>query len=78
MVIEIQYKEPSSTATTSKRFNGTSHRSVFAGWTGMASTAKSPATVERSGRRPREEMGVVEIDAIFGRMLGLVDGGKVA
>ena len=44
----------------------------------MASTAKSPATVERSGRRPREEMGVVEIDAIFGRMLGLVDGGKVA
>ena len=64
-------------ATTSKRSNGTSHRSAFAGWTGMASTAKAATAVERSGRRPREEMGVVEIDAVFGRMLGLVDGGKV-
>ena len=32
---------------------------------------------DRSGRRPKEDSGVVEIDATFGRMLGLVDGQKV-
>ena len=43
----------------------------------MASSAKVASVVERSGRKPREELGVVEIDATFGRMLGLVDGHKV-
>ena len=43
----------------------------------MASTAKSMSMGDRSGRRPKEEGGVVEIDATFGRMLGLVDGQKV-
>ncbi len=43
----------------------------------MASTAKSTTIADRSGRRPREEIGVVEVDATFGRMLGLVDGQKV-
>lgn len=43
----------------------------------MASTAKSVSIVERTGRRGKEEIGVVEIDATFGRMLGLADGQKV-
>ena len=43
----------------------------------MASTAKSASIVDRSGRRSREEIGVVEIDATFGRVLGLLDGQKV-
>lgn len=43
----------------------------------MASTAKATPIVERTGRRAKEEMGVVEIDATFGRTLGLTDGQKV-
>ncbi len=76
VVVELQYKE-SSTVQVSKRPNGASQRSVYVGWTGMASTAKSTTIADRSGRRPREEIGVVEVDATFGRMLGLVDGQKV-
>lgn len=76
MVVELQYKEPSN-AQVSKKPNGASQRSVYVGWTGMASTAKSTSMGDRSGRRPKEDSGVVEIDATFGRMLGLVDGQKV-
>jgi hypothetical protein len=43
----------------------------------MASTGKSISIADRAGRRAREESGVVEIDATFGRMLGLADGQKV-
>lgn len=43
----------------------------------MASTAKSTPITDRTGRRPKEEIGVVEIDAMFGHMLGLMDGQKV-
>lgn len=43
----------------------------------MASTAKTVSMAERTGRRAKEEVGVVEIDATFGRMLGLIDGQKV-
>ena len=43
----------------------------------MASTAKANSITERTGRRPKEEVGVVEIDATFGRVLGLIDGQKV-
>ena len=42
----------------------------------MASTAKPSSLVDRVGRRVREEVGVVEIDAAFGRLLGFVDGQK--
>ncbi|KAF6227434.1 hypothetical protein HO133_008878 [Letharia lupina] len=76
VVIELQYKE-SSTEQVLKRPNGASQRSVYVGWTGMASTAKSTSITDRTGRRPIDEIGVVEIDAMFGRMLGLMDGQKV-
>ena len=76
VIVELQYKD-SSTVQVSKRPSGASQRSVYVGWTGMASTAKSTPTADRTGRRPKEEVGVVEIDAMFGRVLGLVDGQKV-
>ena len=74
VVVELQYKEPNSAAEGS---NGISRRSVYAGWTGMASAAKVASIGERTGRRPKEEIGVVEIDATFGRVLGLTDGQRV-
>ena len=43
----------------------------------MASTAKPNSLVDRVGRRVRDEAGVVEIDAAFGRMLGFADGQRV-
>lgn len=43
----------------------------------MESTAKPATIVDKTGRRTREESGVVEIDATFGRMLGLGEGQKV-
>lgn len=43
----------------------------------MASTAKPTSVLERTGRRAKDDAGVVEIDATFGRMLGLADGQKV-
>ena len=78
VVVELQYKE-SSAVPVSKRPNAAPQRSVYVGWTGMASTAKSTSIIDRNGngKRSKEEPGVVEIDAIFGRMLGLTDGQKV-
>ena len=52
-------------------------RSVYAGWTGMASSRKSTSILERGGRRPQDEIGIIEIDETFGQLLGLVDGQKV-
>lgn len=43
----------------------------------MASTANPTSFIDRTGRRPKEDVGVVEVDATFGRVLGFVDGQKV-
>ena len=43
----------------------------------MASTNKTTSLAEKTGRRAREEIGVVEIDSTFARTLGLQEGQKV-
>ena len=43
----------------------------------MASTVKPTSVSDRTGRRPKEEVGVVELDSTFGRTLGLINGQKV-
>lgn len=77
VVVELQYKE-SSSAQVLKRSNSAPQRSVYVGWTGMASNTKASSITDRTGRRPKEEVGIVEIDATFGRVLGLIDGQKVS
>ena len=77
VIIELQYKDSAPNAPGTRRSNGLGQRSIYVGWTGMASTAKPTYLVERPGRRVKEEAGVVEIDATFGRTLGLADGQKV-
>ena len=77
VIIELQYKESLTSTPVSKRSNGISKRSIYVGWTGMASTAKPASLAEKTGRRPKEELGVVEIDTVFARTLGLADGQKV-
>lgn len=44
----------------------------------MGSTARSKSLIDRSGRKPKEDVGAIEIDDKFARMLGLVDGQKVS
>ena len=77
VVVELQYRDFVPNAMANKRGNGPSQRSVYVGWTGMASTAKPISIADRTGRRAKEELGVVEIDATFGHMLGLADGQRV-
>ena len=43
----------------------------------MASSSVSAPVSGRIGKRDGENVGMVEIDAVFGRMLGLSDGQKV-
>ena len=43
----------------------------------MASAPKPAPAFDRGGRRTRDDGRMLEIDATFGRMLGLVDSQKV-
>ena len=43
----------------------------------MSSSARPASIIERTGRKAKEELGSIEIDTTFGRMLGLIDGQKV-
>jgi peroxin-1 len=54
-------------------------RSVFFGWTGMASKRKPAAVVGREGLNSKNrEQEAIEIDSTFGRLLGILDGQKVS
>lgn len=79
--MELQYKDSRKSSTESKDGNVPRQRSVFVGWTGMQSQRRLAFGVDRGvGRNisgSMAETAVVEIDATFGRMLGLGEGQKV-
>ncbi|KAI9758783.1 MAG: Peroxisome biosynthesis protein pex1 [Candelina submexicana] len=81
VVVELSYRPSPSLSTDVKSANGsnTQQKSVFVGWTGMPSKRKlAPITTGRGGVGGREqEVATVEIDATFGRLLGLTDTQKV-
>ncbi|KAK3077124.1 hypothetical protein LTS18_011158, partial [Coniosporium uncinatum] len=59
-----------------------SSRSIFAGWTGMQSKQKLVGVVGKDGIRGgttarEQEISTVEVDATFGRLVGLAEGEKV-
>ncbi|KAF2499179.1 AAA-domain-containing protein [Lophium mytilinum] len=84
VVLELNYRQPPPPGADAK---GTSpvQKSVFAGWTGMQSKRKLASVVGRdglSGSRGSavsrdQDVAVVEVDATYGRLLGLVEGQKV-
>ncbi|KAI9814791.1 MAG: Peroxisome biosynthesis protein pex1 [Pycnora praestabilis] len=83
VVIELTYRPPPITLDKSTTANGTgTQKSAFVGWTGMPSKRKlapvigSGATKGNAAGR-EQEVAVVEIDAAFGRVLGLTDLQKV-
>ncbi|KAL8663655.1 MAG: hypothetical protein Q9202_003725 [Teloschistes flavicans] len=75
VIVEIQVKG----AAGSSRHVNTSQRSVYVGWSGMPSTRRSdPLAPTRHPHgfldNPDRAVPCVEIDATFGRMLGLTEG----
>ena len=86
VIVELQYRQPSSTSRNKDGANGTNpQRSLYVGWTGMPSKRKLTPIVGRdgiSGSRGNtagreQDIAVVEIDATFGRMIGLAESQKV-
>lgn len=66
VVVELSFKaSPGSDGKPGKQ------QSVFLGWTGMRSQTR------RASVRSEQEVAGVEVDATFGRLLGLKEGMKV-
>jgi peroxin-1 len=86
VVVELSYRVPApqSSQDPKQRQPGVS-KSVFLGWTGMQSQAKQTSIVGRDGLAAsargegggKREVDTVEVDATFGRLLGLGEGMKV-
>jgi len=86
VVVELQYRQLSPASRSKDENNGTSQqRSLYVGWTGMSSKRKLVPIVSRDGisggrggtAGREQEVAVVEIDATFGRMIGLAEAQKV-
>ena len=79
VIVEIQYQ-----STSPKPGAGSQQRSAYVGWTGMPSKRKIAPVVSRDGisgvrgASRDQDIAVIELDATFGRVLGLADGQKVA
>ncbi|KAL8749899.1 MAG: hypothetical protein Q9184_006620, partial [Pyrenodesmia sp. 2 TL-2023] len=77
VVVEILVKDSAASGK-----NGLAvQRSIYVGWTGMPSTRKSTSFAshrhEQGLARIDAEPAIVEVDATFGRMLGLTEGQRV-
>ncbi|KAL8681887.1 MAG: hypothetical protein Q9186_002044 [Xanthomendoza sp. 1 TL-2023] len=78
VIVEILVKN-----TTSLNKDGrTAQRSIFVGWSGMPTTGRSTlfpgSRTDRGSARTKTEVAMVEIDAAFGRTLGLEDGQRAS
>ena len=74
MIIEIKYDENGRPNTPAKNDD---QGSAYLGWTGMSSNSEPVTSRPNNDRRKRKDGAVVEIDTVFGHMLGLVDGQQV-
>ena len=85
VVVELSYRQPAPPSSDPKQKPASISKSVYMGWTGMQSQAKLAPIVGRDGiaggrgssGRQEQEVSVVEVDATFGRLLGLSEGMKV-
>ncbi|KAK4898937.1 Peroxisome biosynthesis protein pex1 [Elasticomyces elasticus] len=82
VVVELSYRQ---TVPTDPKQKPTT-KSLFLGWTGMQSQTRLTPVVSKdgisgssrnNGGRHEQELPVVEVDATFGRLLGLNEGMKV-
>ena len=85
VIVELSYRQsaPHSQQQDPKQKAASVQKSVFLGWTGMQSQPKLAPVVGREGiqggrgGRDEREVPTVEVDATFGRLLGLSEGMKV-
>ncbi|KAK7534397.1 P-loop containing nucleoside triphosphate hydrolase protein [Phyllosticta citricarpa] len=85
VVVELTYRQAVPGDGASPNGASTVQKSAFFGWTGMQAQRKPAPVVGRNGIAgsrgsavPREsDLSVVELDASFGRLLGLSEGQKV-
>ncbi|KAJ8608784.1 hypothetical protein MRB53_039469 [Persea americana] len=82
VIVELTFRPPPSSGAEPRGRAAAEARSVYLGWTGMQSQTKlSPLTgrdsIRSSGGRQDQDVAVVELDAAFGRRLGLHEGMKV-
>ncbi|MCJ1481772.1 Peroxisome biosynthesis protein pex1 [Schaereria dolodes] len=82
VVVELQYRTEDFSAVSAKEVNSKyAQQSLYVGWTGMPSQRK-PVNLNGKGSIRNhssrgQEVQVVEIDATFGRTIGLAEGQKV-
>ncbi|MCJ1479288.1 Peroxisome biosynthesis protein pex1 [Lambiella insularis] len=79
VVVELQYR--SNTSSSKGHTTQAAQQSIYVGWTGLGSQRRHSPSIGRGlakNRSTREQdVGFVELDATFGRMLGLSDGQRV-
>ncbi|WPH03809.1 Hypothetical protein R9X50_00669200 [Acrodontium crateriforme] len=87
VVVELSFRQTTPpNPSDPKAKPGSVPKSVFLGWTGMQSQTKSAPLVGRDGiagarsggGRQDQDISTVEIDATFGRLIGLSEGLKVS
>ncbi|KAL1634205.1 Peroxisome biosynthesis protein pex1 [Neofusicoccum ribis] len=84
VVVELTYRQASPDSTATPNGAKSVQRSVFLGWTGMQAQRRPAPVVGRDGIAGsrgtpvgrEQDLAVVELDATFGRLLGLADGQK--
>ncbi|KAM7205476.1 putative PEX1 peroxisomal biogenesis factor 1 [Naviculisporaceae sp. PSN 640] len=86
VIVELNYRAPPTPGSNSTNSSSTpSSKSIYVGWTGMASRPKTAPIVGRDGllngskssSSSTQQVPLVEIDAQLARAVGLQDGQKV-
>ena len=86
VVVELSYRAPAPQSSQDPKQKQTGVlKSVFLGWTGMQAQSKPTSIVgkdgiaasARGGEGGKREIDTVEVDATFGRLIGLAEGMKV-
>lgn len=86
VVVELSFRQNAPQSQEPKQKPASVSRSLFLGWTGMQAQSRLAPVVGRDGiagsrgnggGRQEQEVPVVELDATFGRLLGLSEGMKV-
>ncbi|SMY25896.1 unnamed protein product [Zymoseptoria tritici ST99CH_1A5] len=79
VIVEVHFRPPPSSGSDG-RSKSSSVQSVYMGWTGMQSQTRMGSLVGRDGVRERgdKEVAGVEVDATFGRRVGLGEGMKAS
>lgn len=84
-MVELTYRQASFDGSAASNGPKSVQRSVFLGWTGMQAQTKPAPVVGRDGLAGsrgtsvarEQDIAAVELDATFGRLLGLSNGQKV-